>query len=57
MNLVFVNWNEEDSIFYPLTTREIVKAQEQDTTLKTQVNKEGYSTQLVKNMTVSQNTG
>ncbi len=47
MNLVFANRNEEDSI-YTLTTREIAEAQQQDSNLKTQAKKEGYSTQLVK---------
>ena len=51
MNLVFANWNEKDLI-YSLTTREIAVAQEQHPTLKTQTDKEGYSTQLVKNMTI-----
>ena len=51
MNLVFANQNEEDAI-YPLTTREIAEAQEQDNNLKTQAEKEGYSTQLVKNLEV-----
>eukprot|EP00804_Cyclotella_cryptica_P012825 CCRYP_010563-RA/>CCRYP_010563-RA protein AED:0.41 eAED:0.58 QI:0/0/0/1/0/0/3/0/322 len=41
MNQVFANRNEEDSI-YPLTTREIAEAQQQDESL---LNK-GYSTQL-----------
>ena len=47
MNQVFANQNEEDSI-YPLTTREIAEAQQQDNSLKTQ----GYSTQLVENTKV-----
>ena len=51
MNLVFANQNEEDSI-YPLTTREIAKAQQQDSDLKEQADKEGFSTQLVKNIQV-----
>ena len=51
MNLVFTNQNEEDAI-YPLTTREIAEAQQQDNDLKTQAAKEGYSTQLVKNIKV-----
>jgi hypothetical protein len=38
MNLVFANGNEEDSM-YPLTTREIAKAQEHDTNLKTLIQK------------------
>ncbi len=50
MNLVFANQSKEDTI-YPLTTREIVEAQ-QDNNLKTQAEKEGYSTQLVKNIEV-----
>eukprot|EP00804_Cyclotella_cryptica_P028704 CCRYP_008224-RA/>CCRYP_008224-RA protein AED:0.40 eAED:0.44 QI:0/0/0/1/0.33/0.25/4/0/353 len=41
MNQVFANRNEEDSI-YPLTTREIAEAQQEDESL---LNK-GYSTQL-----------
>ena len=48
---MFANRNEEDAI-YPLTTREIVEAQEHDTDLITQADKEGYSTQLVKHITV-----
>jgi len=51
MNLVFANRNKEDSI-YPLITREIVEAQEHDPDLKTRADKEGYSTQLVENITV-----
>jgi len=47
MNLAFSNQNEEDSI-YPLTTSKIVEAQEHDPDLKTQADKESYSTQLVK---------
>eukprot|EP00804_Cyclotella_cryptica_P018332 CCRYP_017979-RA/>CCRYP_017979-RA protein AED:0.46 eAED:0.86 QI:0/0/0/1/0/0/2/0/146 len=47
MNLVFANRNEEDSI-YPLTTREIAEAQQQDASL---LNK-GYSTHLVENIKV-----
>eukprot|EP00804_Cyclotella_cryptica_P006703 CCRYP_008632-RA/>CCRYP_008632-RA protein AED:0.46 eAED:0.46 QI:0/-1/0/1/-1/1/1/0/151 len=47
MNQVFANRNEEDSI-YPLTTREIAEAQQQDESL---LNK-GYSTQLVENIEV-----
>ena len=42
-NQVFANQNEEDSI-YPLTTKEIAETQEQDPALKTQADKEGYST-------------
>eukprot|EP00804_Cyclotella_cryptica_P020942 CCRYP_009275-RA/>CCRYP_009275-RA protein AED:0.47 eAED:0.47 QI:0/-1/0/1/-1/1/1/141/64 len=48
MNQVFANRNEEDSI-YPLTTREIAEAQQQDESL---LNK-GYSTQLVENIKYS----
>ena len=51
MNLVFANQNKEDAI-YPLTTREIAEAQQQDNNLKTQAEKEGYSTKLVKNIKV-----
>ncbi len=53
MNLVFANQNKEDSI-YPLTltTREIAEAQQQDNDLITKAEKEGYSTQLVKNINV-----
>eukprot|EP00804_Cyclotella_cryptica_P013263 CCRYP_007025-RA/>CCRYP_007025-RA protein AED:0.37 eAED:0.69 QI:0/0/0/1/0.33/0.5/4/0/454 len=47
MNQVFANRNEEDSI-YPLTTREIAEAQQEDESL---LNK-GYSTQLVENIKV-----
>ena len=46
MNLVLANQNDEDFIF-PLTTREIVEAQEQDLALKTQADKDDYSMQLV----------
>ncbi len=45
------NRNEEDAI-YPLTTREIAEAQQQDNNLAKQAEKEGYSTQLVKNIEV-----
>eukprot|EP00804_Cyclotella_cryptica_P002643 CCRYP_010437-RA/>CCRYP_010437-RA protein AED:0.27 eAED:0.28 QI:0/0/0/1/0/0/2/0/223 len=45
MNQVFANQNEEDSI-YPLTTREIAEAQQEDESL---LNK-GYSTHLVENI-------
>jgi len=51
MNLVFANQKEEDSI-YPLTTREIVKAQQHNLNLKTTADKEDYSTQLVENIKV-----
>ena len=51
MNQVFANQIEEDSI-YPLTTREIAEAQEHNPQLKTQADKEGDTTQLVKNITV-----
>jgi hypothetical protein len=47
MNQVFANQNKEDSI-YPLTTREIVEAQQEDESLQEQ----GYSTQLVENTEV-----
>eukprot|EP00804_Cyclotella_cryptica_P023907 CCRYP_010041-RA/>CCRYP_010041-RA protein AED:0.42 eAED:0.42 QI:0/-1/0/1/-1/1/1/0/279 len=47
MNQVFANQNEEDSI-YPLTTREIAEAQQEDKSL---LNK-GYSTHLVENLNV-----
>ena len=47
MNLVFANRSEEDSI-YPLTTREIAEAQQQDTSLLQHC----YSTQLVENSKV-----
>jgi hypothetical protein len=47
MNQVFANRNEEDSI-YPLTTREIAEAQQEDESLQEQ----GYSTQLVENTKV-----
>ncbi len=40
MNLVFAN-KKEDSI-YPLTTREIVEAQQQDNYLNKQADKEGF---------------
>jgi hypothetical protein len=52
VNALATSRNHEEDAIYPLTTREIVVAQEQDLALKTQANKEGYSTQLVKNMTV-----
>ena len=51
MNLVFVNWSKEDAI-YSLTTREIAETQQQDSDLKTQAEKEGCSTKLVKNIGV-----
>eukprot|EP00804_Cyclotella_cryptica_P020477 CCRYP_019793-RB/>CCRYP_019793-RB protein AED:0.03 eAED:0.02 QI:0/0/0/1/0/0/2/0/728 len=47
MNQVFANRNKEDSI-YPLTTREIAEAQQEDAIL---LNK-GYSTHLVENIKV-----
>eukprot|EP00804_Cyclotella_cryptica_P009742 CCRYP_011258-RA/>CCRYP_011258-RA protein AED:0.38 eAED:0.39 QI:0/0/0/1/0/0/2/0/384 len=47
LNQVFVNRNKEDSI-YPLTTREIAEAQQED---KSILNK-GYSTHLVENIRV-----
>ena len=47
MNQVFSNRNLEDSI-YPLTTREIAEAQQEDGSLNTQ----HYSTQLVENIKV-----
>ena len=56
MNLVFANQNEEDAI-YPLTTWEIAEAQQQVNNLKTQAEKEGYSTQLVKKIEVLCNKG
>eukprot|EP00804_Cyclotella_cryptica_P007833 CCRYP_001413-RB/>CCRYP_001413-RB protein AED:0.47 eAED:0.47 QI:3/-1/0/1/-1/1/1/0/112 len=52
MNQVFANQNEEDSI-YPLTTREIAEAQQEDESL---LNK-GYSTHLVENINVICNGG
>ncbi len=42
---------KEDAI-YPLPTREIAEVQQQESNLKTQAEKEGYSTQLVKNISV-----
>ena len=51
MNLVFANQNKEDAI-YPLTTREIAEAWQQDNNLKIEAAKEGYSTHLVKNIEV-----
>ncbi len=48
---MFVNQNVEDSI-YPLTTREIAEEQQEDKNLKINAKKEGYSTQLVKNIKV-----
>ncbi len=50
MNLVFANQSKE--AIYPLTTREIAEAQQQDNNLTKQAEKEGYSTQLVKNIEV-----
>eukprot|EP00804_Cyclotella_cryptica_P027451 CCRYP_008864-RA/>CCRYP_008864-RA protein AED:0.29 eAED:0.29 QI:0/0/0/1/1/1/2/245/709 len=47
MNQVFANRNKEDSI-YPLTTREIAEAQQQDDSLLSK----GYLTQLVENIKV-----
>ncbi len=56
MNLVFAYQSEEEAI-YPLTTREIVEAHQQDNGLKTQAEKKGYSTQLVENIKVLCYTG
>eukprot|EP00804_Cyclotella_cryptica_P022260 CCRYP_017938-RA/>CCRYP_017938-RA protein AED:0.45 eAED:1.00 QI:0/0/0/1/0/0/2/0/134 len=47
MNQVFPNRTEEDSI-YPLTTREIVEAQQEDGSLQNK----GYSTHLVESIKV-----
>eukprot|EP00804_Cyclotella_cryptica_P029541 CCRYP_020580-RA/>CCRYP_020580-RA protein AED:0.43 eAED:0.43 QI:0/-1/0/1/-1/1/1/0/101 len=47
MNQVFTNQNEEDSI-YPLTTREIAEAQQEDESLQDK----GYTSQLVENTNV-----
>eukprot|EP00804_Cyclotella_cryptica_P012250 CCRYP_013851-RA/>CCRYP_013851-RA protein AED:0.37 eAED:0.40 QI:0/0/0/1/1/1/2/0/472 len=47
MNQVFANRNEEGSI-YPLTTREVAEAQQEDESLRNK----GYSTQLVENIKV-----
>eukprot|EP00804_Cyclotella_cryptica_P001372 CCRYP_014132-RA/>CCRYP_014132-RA protein AED:0.33 eAED:0.48 QI:0/0/0/1/1/1/2/0/616 len=52
MNQVFANRNKEDSI-YPLTTREIAEAQQEDDSLLDK----GYSTQLVENIKVLCNDG
>ena len=49
MSLVFANQNKEDAI-YPLTTREIAEAQQNNNDPKTKAEKEGFSTQLVKNI-------
>ena len=51
MNLVFANQNEVDSI-HPLTTRVIVKAQQNDKDLINNAEKEVYSTQLVENINI-----
>ena len=51
MNLVFANRNKENAI-YPLTIQELAEAQQQDSNLTIQAEKEGYSTQLVKNIKV-----
>ncbi len=51
MNLVFANQSKED-VIYPLTTRAIAEAQQQDSNLNKQAEKEGHSTQLVKNIKV-----
>ena len=51
MNLVFTNQNEKDSM-YPLTIREITEIQEHDPDFKIQADNKGYSTQLVRNITV-----
>ena len=51
MSLVFANCSKEDAI-YPLITQEIAEAQQQDNNLTKQAEKEGYSTQLVKNIEV-----
>ena len=44
MNLVFANRNEEDAI-YPLTTREIAEAQQQDNNMNKQAEAKHYSMQ------------
>ena len=44
---VFANQVDEDAI-YPLTTREIAKAQTHDIELNTMTDKHGYTTQLVR---------
>ncbi len=51
MNLVFANQSIVDAI-YQLTTQEIAEAQQQDSNLNKQAEKEGYSTQLVENIEV-----
>ena len=51
MNLVFANQDDEEAI-YPLTTREIAKAQKHDIELNTISDKHGYTTQLVENTKV-----
>ena len=56
MILVFANQGGDDAI-YPLTMREKAEAQQQDDDLKTQAEKEGYSTQLVENIEVLCNQG
>ena len=48
---MFSNQNEEDAI-YQLRTREIADAQQNDKDLISNARKEGYSTQLVKNINV-----
>ena len=48
---MFANQSKEDAI-YPLTTQEIAEAQQQDNDLKTQDEKEAYSTKLVENIKV-----
>ncbi len=42
---------------YPLATKEIVEAQQQDNDLKTKAEKEGYSIQLVKNINILSKDG
>ncbi len=51
MNFVFANHSKDNSI-YPLTTREIAESQANYTQLAKLTTEEGYTTQLVENITV-----
>ncbi len=51
MNFVFANCSKDNSI-YPLTTREIAESQANDAQLAKLTTEEGYTTQLVENITV-----
>ena len=51
MNLVFANHDNEDAI-YPLTTREIADAQQDDADLNAIADKHGYTKQLVETIEI-----